>query len=305
MLREAINRQGKLRMALVGPSGSGKTYTALTLAKVLSQGGKVAVIDTENGSVEKYASEYLKMEPVENQQRFLWDNLDDFSPKSYVAKIKMCEAEGVDVIVIDSATHEWKGPGGALDMVEEVANQSKSANSFAAWRKVTPEHNRFVDAIIRSKAHVIVTIRAKTEYVLQEDERGRKVPTKIGLQPEQRDNIEYEFDVIAHLDSENKFTVTKTRCSVLQGYASKPANREVADILVSWLTSGEAPIAPEMSDIAKSFLQKIEETPEDKGQDIVDELRDVVRSMSRFEADALREAYIKRFSSGKAAPHAS
>lgn len=305
MLQEATNRQGKLRLALVGPSGSGKTYTALVLAKVLSQGGKVAVIDTEHGSSEKYANDYLMMEPVENQRRFLFARLEDFSPRSYVKMIKMCEAEECDVIIIDSASHEWVGKGGALQMIDEAAKRSKSQNTYTAWREVTPEHDVFVDALVRCKSHLIVTMRAKTEYILQEDDRGRKVPRKVGMAPIQRDNLEYEFDVVASLDPENRFMVTKTRCSVLQGYMAKPAGREVSDILLSWLTSGEAPIVPELSEAAKTFLQKIADTPEDKGQDLVDELREVVKSLARFEAEALREAYIKRFRLAKTVPNAS
>ena len=46
----ATKEQAKARVALAGPSGSGKTWTALVLATVLAQDGRIAVIDTERGS---------------------------------------------------------------------------------------------------------------------------------------------------------------------------------------------------------------------------------------------------------------
>ena len=51
--RKAERRKAKLRLGLVGPAGSGKTYGALLIAMGL--GGKIALIDTENGSGDLYA----------------------------------------------------------------------------------------------------------------------------------------------------------------------------------------------------------------------------------------------------------
>jgi len=56
MFKKAVRSQAKLKLALTGPSGSGKTYSALQLAKGL--GGKVAVLDTENGSASLYSDSF-------------------------------------------------------------------------------------------------------------------------------------------------------------------------------------------------------------------------------------------------------
>lgn len=61
----------------------------------------------------------------------------------------------------------------------------------AAWRKGTPEHNRLVNALVQSPIHVVATMRSKMAYALEQDDRGRQQVRKIGMEPVQRDNIEY------------------------------------------------------------------------------------------------------------------
>ena len=143
--------------------------------------------------------------------------LKSFSPTDYVNAINAAEQAGYDILIIDSLTHAWSGKNGALELVDKATARLKSGNSFAAWREVTPLHNQMVDAIMASKLHVIATLRSKTEYVMEEDSRGRKVPRKIGMAPIQRDGLEYEFDVVGDMDWENRLIVTKTRCPELAG----------------------------------------------------------------------------------------
>lgn len=225
--KPAKKSQSKLRLALIGISGSGKTYTALTLAKHLGQ--RIAVIDTERGSASKYSGDVAAFDVLE---------LDDYAPANYVRAIKAAGAAEYDVLVIDSMTHAWTGKGGAIEMVDRAQKRSGNSNSFVAWREVTPEHNAMVDAILQSPCHVIATVRAKTAYEMEENDRGRKVPKKIGMKPEQRDGLEYEFDVVADLDAEHHLLVTKTRCAALDRAVIKNPGEDVAKILSGWLTDG-------------------------------------------------------------------
>lgn len=227
--QKATKRQARLRLALIGTSGSGKTYTALNIAQHF---GKVAVIDTERGSASKYADQF-EFDTLE---------LESFSPLTYAEAIKAAEAAGYDVLVIDSLSHAWMGKEGALEQVDKSAKRSQSGNTFAAWRDVTPMHNALVDAMLQSKCHIIGTMRAKSEYVLETNERGKSVPKKVGMAPIQRDGLEYEFDVIADMDSDNNMLVSKTRCPALTGQVIAKPGAEVAEILKAWLTDGEAPL---------------------------------------------------------------
>jgi KaiC/GvpD/RAD55 family RecA-like ATPase len=181
----------KLKLAFIGPAGSGKTYSALAvgchLAKLI--GTRVAVIDSERGSASLYAGDF-DFDVLE---------LASFSPMAYVEAIKDAEKEGYGVIIVDSLSHAWTGKEGALAQVDQAAKREQG-NTFAAWRHVTPMHNMMVDALVSSTSHLIATMRVKTEYVLEKNERtGKTAPRKVGMQPVQRDGLEYVLrDALRH-----------------------------------------------------------------------------------------------------------
>lgn len=229
--QKASKRRARARVALIGPSGSGKTYTALSIASAM--GGRVAVIDTEHGSASKYA-DCFEFDVLE---------LATFSPLTYVEAMKA--AADYDVLVIDSLSHAWMGKDGALEQVDRAAKRDTRGNSFAAWRDVTPMHNALVEALTAHPAHLIVTMRSKTEYVLDKDERsGKTIPRKVGTAPVQRDGLEYEFDVVADLNLDHDLIVSKTRCPSLDGAVVNKAGAEVAGTLLAWLSDGADVPAP-------------------------------------------------------------
>lgn len=229
---KAVKTRAKLRLALDGPSGSGKTYTALVAATALAEGGKIAVIDTERGSASLYSD------------RFQFDvaELEDFNPANYVQLIEAAEEAEYSVIVIDSLSHAWEGEGGALDMVDDATARSQSKNSYFAWRDVTPLHRKLVDAMLQSKCHVIATMRSKTEYVIDEIERGgRKIqtPRKIGLAPIQRQGMEYEFTIVGDMDLDHNLVISKSRMPELADAVEKKPDVKFFAKILEWLNSGK------------------------------------------------------------------
>ena len=229
MFQRAVKYDAKLRLALCGPAGSGKTYSLLSIATEM--GGPIAYVDTEHGSASKYAD------------LFAFDVIEPavFDPRELIKTIKAAVEGGYRVVCIDSLSHYWMGKGGELEMVDTAAARSKSGNSFAAWKNVTPVHNELVDTIIGAQIHVLVAMRTKTEWVIEKDTQGRQVPRKIGLQPVMRDGIEFEFDVCGDLDQENTLTVTKSRCPELSGKVINRPGKEMALVLKRWLSSAPAP----------------------------------------------------------------
>ena len=168
-LRNATRKQAKIKLALQGPAGSGKTYSALLLAFGLTNAwNNIAIIDTENHSADLYA----------HLGNFNVLSLDKpFSPERYIEAIELCEKAGMEVIILDSITHEWDGSGGILDV-----HQAMTGNSFTNWSKVTPRHNAFVQKFLQSECHIIATIRTKQDYVLSE-KNGKMVPTLLQVAP--------------------------------------------------------------------------------------------------------------------------
>lgn len=229
---KASKKQSKLRMALMGPSGSGKTYSALAIASGL--GSRVAVIDSERGSASKYASDF----------DFDTCALENFHPDTYVKHIKEAEAAGYDVLIIDSISHAWAGEGGVLDIVDQVKKKGDTGgNGFAAWKSGTPIQNKFVEAILRARCHVIVTMRSKMEHVLERDSNGKSSVRKVGMAPVQRNDIEYEFDVAGTLSS-NDLVVEKTRCKELNGKVIHKPDADLGKQLRAWLDDGAPEALP-------------------------------------------------------------
>ena len=230
----ASKEQAKARVALTGPSGSGKTYTALVVGTEL--GKRVAVIDTERGSAAKYADQ------------FSFDTLQlvTFEPAALVDALAVAAHDGYDVIIVDSFSHFWSGAGGMLEQVDNAAKRAGSGGSFAGWRETRPMERAMFDALLAYPGHVIVTMRAKTEYVVETDERGRKVPRKVGLKPDQRDGIEYEFDIVGDLDHENTLALSKSRAAPLSGLVIRKPDTRFAQAILDWLNTGEpAPTVPD------------------------------------------------------------
>jgi len=226
---KATKEQSRLRMVIDGPSGAGKTYTSLAIGCRLD--GRVALIDTEEGSAAKYSDEF----------DFDTLSLPDHAPATYIAAMKAAEQAGYDVLIIDSASHEWMGRKGILEMHEAATQRmGGSKNSFAAWRDVTPEHNKFIGAILGSKCHVIATLRSKTEYQMSE---GGKKLEKLGAQPIQREGFEYEFDIVGSLTLQHDLMITKTRCAEIDGLIERKPGADLAATLKRWLGTGD-PVTP-------------------------------------------------------------
>jgi AAA domain len=236
LFRTAQRRKAKLRLGLDGPSGSGKTYSALLIAKGLAGGdlSKVALIDTENGSGDLYSDlgpyAVLTFGPPYSVQRFV---------KAHDAAV----AEGFEVIVIDSLTHFWSGEGGILDAVDKIAATSTSGNSFAAWKKGTPLQKLFMDTQLASPCHIIATVRSKVEWVLEENEKGKKVPRKVGLAPEQRKDLDYEYTLMLDLSREHIAVAGKDRTGLFEGRLEVPTEAMGAELL-AWLEGGADVAAP-------------------------------------------------------------
>jgi len=202
VIQRAERTQVRLRIALQGSSGGGKTASSLLLAKgmvaEMERRGvlpdlpcHIGLLDTERDSAKLYSHlavfDTIVLEPP-------------YSPKRYLGALRALERAGYSVIIIDQITHEWYGEGGILQMVRD----SKEFNDFAKWNGPSQEHELFIDSLLKSPAHLIVTMRSKTAWVLEEevgkDGKTRKKPKRIGMQAKQREGTEYEFTTLFDLE---------------------------------------------------------------------------------------------------------
>lgn len=235
MFKQATRKQSKLRMTIDGPAGSGKTYTGLRFAHTLANGGKIAAIDTERGSMSKYVGEA----PDDVPWAFDVVELQSFSPEKYTELIQMAGKMGYSVLFIDSLSHAWEGKEGALEIKQKVGD------SWSSWRHVTPIHNRMIDAILQSPMHVITTMRSRMEYVQEKDETTGKIEIKkVGLAPIQRPGMEYEFDIVCDIDWAHLMKVTKSRCPAIADMTVEKPGPLFMQPVLAWLSGGEEYTAP-------------------------------------------------------------
>lgn len=239
--QKATKKQAKLRLALHGPSGAGKSFSTLSIGRALvGPTGRVALLDTERGSAAKYSD------------KFDFDTCevtDNYHPDRLIEAIDGAAEAGYDLLGVDSMTHFWNGPGGFLELVDEEVKRQKARghkpDSFAAWKTVDMIYKRMVQKILGAPIHIIMTMRAKQEYVKEADDRGKTTIRKVGMAPEMRDNFQYEADIEGMLDIEHNLVIGKTRCDALDGKVFTKPGKDIAAILRTWLEDGESPAPPQ------------------------------------------------------------
>lgn len=244
-IRKAVRKKAKMRLGISAPSGAGKTYSALLMAA--GMGKKIGMIDTENGSGDLYADLIpggYDIIPLASP----------YTPERYMEALKSFEKDNYDVVVIDSLSHAWAGAGGALEKQGKIAD--KSGNSYTAWRQVTPGHNMLIDALLQSPCHILVTLRAKTEYVQEKNDQGKTIVRKVGLSPVFRDGIEYEFTVFMDIDQQHEATVTKDRTRLFTAEYFKPTI-ETGKLMLNWLEKGIDTPTPVLPPMVKTPLDDI------------------------------------------------
>jgi hypothetical protein len=220
MFTKAERKKIKLKIAITGPSGAGKTYSALRLAKGL--GGKMALIDTENGSASLYS------------ENFEFDTMElgpPFTSQKYIDAINAAVKAGYDVLIIDSITHQWKADGGILSRKEQV--DARGGNSFSNWSKFTPEHDKFISVIAHSDIHIIATMRSKQEYSMGEGDKGKTKVQKLGTAPVQREGMEYEFTTVFDVAMNHEAETSKDRTGLFKGFFQ--VTERTGEVLRDWL----------------------------------------------------------------------
>lgn len=224
-LTRAERHQVKLRIGLSGASGFGKTYSALLLAfGITDDWSKIAVIDTENGSASLYShlGDYNTLTLNE-----------PFNPERYMEAIEICEKASVEVIIIDSISHEWNGKGGCLELHELLGGR------FQDWAKISPRHQAFIDKILHSSCHIITTVRRKIDYALDSDLNGKSKVIKHGTKEITREGFEYELTTNFELINDKHLVkASKDRTGLFMDKPEFVINSNTGKKLIDWCNKG-------------------------------------------------------------------
>ena len=221
------------KVAIIAPSGGGKTYGGLRLAtgmveEIKKETGKDARIlmgNTESKRGLYYANE------------FDYDIVDidpPYNPEKFVELIEFAVDQGYDILIIDSSSHEWEGKGGCLEL------QQQAGGTYQAWSKVTPRHQKFINAIADSPITIIATMRGKDQYEMSKDERGRASVQKLGVGAKQREGFEYEFTCTFLIDQKtNTAEVQKDNTHIFDSEGPTILTEAHGAKIMKWANSGE------------------------------------------------------------------
>lgn len=262
-LQNAERKRVKLRLNIASPSGFGKTYGALLIAYgITGNWPKIAVIDTENDSASLYSHlgdfKTISLNPP-------------FSPDRYIEAIKICEDAGMEVIIIDSITHIWKGQGGILEY------QNSLGGRYQDWAKATPLYQRWLTAILQSKSHVITTNRKKQGYSMITEGNKTKVE-KVGMEDEIRDGYEYEMTLALEIVNDKHLArASKDRTGLFVDKPEFLIAVEVGKAILQWCNEGKETAEPSKNNLPNQLtLQKKIE-----GCKTVEELLELYKSQTQ------------------------
>jgi hypothetical protein len=236
-VQEAVKKALKLRMSIAGPSGSGKTVGALRVAYGLcGDWKKIVLIDTNIDDSLAYAGDTLM--GIGKFGHIPFPN--PFTPKRFVEAINAAINYGAEVVIIDSASDEWAGPGGMLEMHDQV----KGYNTAANWAKVNPEHLDFIKTMVEQKrAHIIATFRQKSKVAIDEvEENGHKKSTvrRLGMENIARPGTEYDFLLAVEIDREtHRADIITKRGSMLPDMRPVELTVDLGKRLLAWASSGD------------------------------------------------------------------
>lgn len=266
---EAVRDGVRVVIQLAGHTGCGKTVTAIHLAYGLAgyDAKKIGFLDTENKRG-KLNAEVLEKATRPTKDRFYYAQLvSPFSPARYAEAIHEFQKFGVEVLVIDSCSHEWEGTGGCSDIAE--------SGKGGRWDLAKRQHKRFMEAMLQTDMHVIACVRAREKSVPTKkiiEGRERLIYEDLGMQPIQEKN--FLFEATASLLMHEKGTIQ--------------TSIKVPDYLVPYLSRGEGYITADDGYAIRQWLgggRQLDST--------VEKFRNRLISVTENGAEYIKEAWSK------------
>jgi hypothetical protein len=240
MFKKAERKRVWLKIGITGPAGAGKSHSALVLAKGLAQGKPFAAVDTENRSLALYS--HLA-------DFFVAELEPPFAPKKCIDAINQATDAGFPVMVIDSQTHFWK------HILEDKEKLDRAGgNSFTNWGKVKPQYEELKEAILHAPMHIICCIRAKDEYVLEKNDKGRETPRKVGMGAIAEPGAEFEYTTVFEISMSHDASISKDRTGLFDGEIER-ITEKTGKRFLDWLDTGGEPVPePAPTDHRKRFF---------------------------------------------------
>lgn len=156
------------------------------------------------------------------------------NPEMYVDFINFAVKKGYDILILDSTSHEWEGKGGCLELHQQAGG------TYQAWAKVTPRHNKFIEALADSPIHILASMRGRDQYEIDKDDKGKVNVKKLGVGAKQRDGFEYEFTCTFLIDQKTHMAEPqKDNTHIFEDDQAMLLTEDHGRRIIEWAESGE------------------------------------------------------------------
>jgi len=267
-VKKAKREKIYVKIGLIAPSGGGKTYGSLRLAtgmaeeikNITGKKAKILMANTESKRGYYYADE------------FDYDIVDidpPYNPEKFVELIEFAVKEGYDILIIDSSSHEWEGKGGCLELHQQAGG------TYQSWSRVTPRHNKFIQAMADSPIHIIATMRGKDQYEMTKDDKGKTNVQKLGVGAKQRDGFEYDLTCTFLIDQKTSTAeVQKDNTHIFDQEGPTILSEAHGRKIIQWANSGEG------------YTPVVRKNEEDTTDNIEDELKTIKAEIIKLAKEA-------------------
>src|SRR5437764_14773157 len=176
-----------LLIQLYGPPRSGKTYTALRVARgMVGPKGRIGVLDTESGRARLYSDKVPGGFAV-------GELTPPYTPRRYLEAIGEFLAYGVDILIVDSFSHCWEGPGGVLEMADHAEENGKKG--LMKWLAPKRDYKKLISFLLSTRMHMILCSRAK-QPIIEAVVDGQKTLLTQPWEPIQDKRLKYEMTIV-------------------------------------------------------------------------------------------------------------
>jgi hypothetical protein len=190
--RKSKSEQSALKIAIYGPPGSGKTFTSLLMAEGLARidGKRIAVVDTENGTV--FYDKTVKERDI-HPEGFDFDVIKTRSITDVLDAVRGIKPTEYSAIIVDSITHLWE----AARQAYSGKQTSAGTIPFHAWGKIKKPYKDLIGLLMNSPLHVIICGRQGIDYETDEETDELKA---VGLKMKAEGETPYEPHILLRME---------------------------------------------------------------------------------------------------------
>ena len=131
-----------------------------------------------------------------------------YTPHRYLEAIQEFLAYGVDILIVDSFSHCWEGPGGVLEMADQAEEHGRKG--LMKWLAPKRDYKRLVSFLLSSRMHMILCSRAK-QPIIEAVVDGEKTLLTQPWEPIQDKRLKYEMTIVVPMTLDGGYETEPSR----------------------------------------------------------------------------------------------